>query len=67
MTQTFYTDDGDVARRRHCSSCGYKYWTLASPEEPLLNRNWRVKYPAKGTQREKNKMVRIEKLGTWQS
>ena len=67
VLRTYYTDIGEVMRRRCCKSCDHRYWTVASGEEPLSNRNFRVRYPSRGSDREKNRLVRIEKQGTWQS
>ena len=67
VMRTYYTDSADVARRRCCTNCDHKFWTLASGEETLSNRNWKVRYPNKGTEREKNRLVRIEKRGAWQN
>jgi transcriptional regulator NrdR family protein len=61
VMRTYYTDARDVARRRCCRVCDHKFWTLASGEEPLSNQDYRVRYPSKGTTREKLRLVRIER------
>ena len=61
MLRTYYTDANDVARRRCCKECDHRFWTLASGEEPLSNRDYRVRYPTKGTQRERDRLVKIER------
>jgi transcriptional regulator NrdR family protein len=61
VLRTYYTDANDVARRRRCKQCDHRFWTLASGEEPLSNRDYRVRYPAKGTQRERYRLVKIER------
>ena len=67
VMRTYYTDIAEVVRRRCCKVCGHTFWTVASGEEPLSNRNFKVRYPCKGTEREKNRLVKIEKRGTWQN
>ncbi len=64
VMRTYYTDANDVARRRCCRVCDHKFWTLASGEEPLSNRYYKVRYPAKGTERERHRLVRVEKRCT---
>ncbi len=67
VMRTYYSDSQEVVRRRRCPACDHRFWTVASGEEPLSNRNFRVRYPARGSEREKNRLVKIERRGTWQS
>nr|BDD46106.1 hypothetical protein 5 [bacterium] len=59
---TYYTVHGEIVRKRQCRECSFRFETIATAEEVLDRKLYKVNVPVKRTPEYAQKICTLERL-----
>ena len=64
VINTSFTETREIVRRRRCTVCDHRWYTVQQAEALLNEKKWRVTYPASGSEKYYLKLVSLESYAT---
>ena len=61
VINTVFTEAREIVRRRRCTICDHRWYTLQTAETCIDKNKWRVKHPASGSEAYYLKLVSLER------